>query len=332
MKTDQDLETRLEAMFTAQVSALRVPSREWSDVTDRRAPGASRRRRSSAALAVASFAAVLAVVAVALRSGPGEDVRTDRPAAPATAASPSSAAPFKVETQQVSLAARALLIDAAGTTFTAAPPLEVHGDPGTADEYTTLELTWSEHGVEMRLNVYFKSDGREWWSDEIRTYDGAEQGEWITYEGDFFRSRLGTPFVGDLDVSAEDHGVTGRLRLPGLRLEAFRRPSACDKAGAPYALQPATNPVTVPAEANGHDLSVTLLDAATCQAVPNPGDYEFRWVAEPSGIVKHSTGEPRVDLQPLAAGTTSLHVTAVDRRSGEVVGKTTVSVTVAGDP
>lgn len=334
MSSDQELDTRLEAMFVAQSRALRVPDREWTDVVDRRAPAPSWRRRSSATLAVAAFAAVLVVVAVALRIGPDEEVRTDGTAAPATtsAALPVTP-PFKVETKQVSLTAQALLIDVGGRSFAAPPPLEVGGDPGMVNEYTTLELSWREHGVEMRLNIYFKSDGREWWSDEIRTYDGRTQGEWIYHTGDFFRSKLGTPFVGDFDSTGrEDEGagkMKGRLRLPGLRLEAFRRPAACATPTSPYALEPDVNQVIIPGDASGYGLAVKLFDTAACLPVGRPGNYDYRWVTEGPNIVKHSTGEDRADLQPIGVGTTTLRVTAVDKASSQVVGETSITVTVA---
>jgi hypothetical protein len=97
----------------------------------------------------------------------------------------------------------------------------VSSDPGDPN-YQTLELTWTEHGVEMRWYVYVRSDGLEWWSDEMRTYDGSAAGEWVTFTGDFFRSPLGEAYTGELDVTAADHGVTSRLRVGGLTLAAFR--------------------------------------------------------------------------------------------------------------
>ena len=47
-------------------------------------------------------------------------------------------------------------------------------------------------GVEMRLNIYFASDGHDWWANEIRTYNGKSPGDWIEYTGTFFRTPLGT--------------------------------------------------------------------------------------------------------------------------------------------
>lgn len=222
MSNPSDLDTRLKEMFQAQSQALRVPPREWADLHDIQEPGQGDRRRRSYAVGVAAFAALVAIVAVSARPVPQTVDTTGTAGTGASTTLPASRG-VKVETRQVSLAADSLIIDVGDQTFSGAGAIEAHSDPGMVNEYTTLELTWFEHGVEMRLNIYFTSDGSEWWSNEIRTYDGAKQGEWIRYGGEFFRSSIGTPFVGDLDIRAEDHGVPGRLRLPSLHLEAFRR-------------------------------------------------------------------------------------------------------------
>ncbi|MES2153764.1 MAG: thrombospondin type 3 repeat-containing protein [bacterium] len=61
--------------------------------------------------------------------------------------------------------------------------------------YTTIELIWHEHGVEMRFFAYLHSDGSVWWSDEIRVYNGASQGaDWLFAYGDFFRTSVGQPY------------------------------------------------------------------------------------------------------------------------------------------
>jgi hypothetical protein len=80
----------------------------------------------------------------------------------------------------------------------------VHSDPGN-NRYKTLEITWYEFSasqaknVEMRMNIYFKSDGVYWWSDEIRTYNGKDPGDWIYYkpvsaDKPFFKTLVGRPF------------------------------------------------------------------------------------------------------------------------------------------
>src|SRR5690606_29046033 len=102
-------------------------------------------------------------------------------------------------TRSVALDASDFYIEADGVRFVGAPSITVRSDPGD-DTYTTLELDWLEHGVEMRMFLYFKSDGRDWWAFEVRSYDGTQNADWITYEGEFFRSPLGQPFRGTVHL------------------------------------------------------------------------------------------------------------------------------------
>lgn len=87
----------------------------------------------------------------------------------------------------------------------------------------TLEIEWNEHGSEMRLYIYLRADTTEWESHEIRTYDGAPDGNWVYYYGPFFQSAVGSTFTGDVDLTSDssDRGVTGRLHFTNLRLTAF---------------------------------------------------------------------------------------------------------------
>ncbi|MEO7837047.1 MAG: hypothetical protein ABIS21_05345 [Acidimicrobiales bacterium] len=242
-------------------------------------------------------------------------------------------AAIHVETNQVSLSAASVLIEAGGRTFLTSAPIIVHGDPGTRNEYTTLELTWHENGVEMRLNIYFTSDGHEWWSDKIWTYDGQAEGKWIMYDGDYFRSSLGTPFTGDLDISAG----TGRLHITKMQLEAFRQPAACASATGPYTLEPDTSRVEMGGTVSvgggmsaGYALNVSLLETASCVPLANQDAYSYEWRAqEPAALKVKGTGR-RGEFTAAAEGTSSVVVTAKDPRSGAVVAETSIEVVVAG--
>ena len=98
------------------------------------------------------------------------------------------------ETETVSLSASNFYIVAGGKVFTAdVDNVEVDGDPGS-ENYTTLEVTWEEHGVEMRVYMYFEADGENWYAYEVRTYDGAEEADWVYYEDEFFTSPLGQAY------------------------------------------------------------------------------------------------------------------------------------------
>ncbi len=130
------------------------------------------------------------------------------------------------ETSTVLFSAQAVEIDIDGTVFVppaASPTLEVDSDPGDA-EYTTLEVEWMDEGREMRLYIYFQADSSRWWSDEIRTYDGQANAEWVYYEGRFFDRPLGSTFEGSLELSSTtDSGLPATLTLTDLHLLAFRQ-------------------------------------------------------------------------------------------------------------
>jgi len=64
--------------------------------------------------------------------------------------------------------------------------IDVRSDPaGQKDpDFTTLEATWLENGVEMRMFMYFKLERKtgKWTLYDLRTYDGQVKGEWIYYD------------------------------------------------------------------------------------------------------------------------------------------------------
>jgi len=323
MTKTQDLEDRLEAMFAAQAEALAVPERSASDRTFVSAPPATSRWPYPVVVA-AALAALLGAASLVRGSSHEERVETVAPA------SGGATAGFTAETNQVSMAAQAVAIEVEGKTFSTAQPLEVSSDPGMRNEYTTLELAWQEHGVRMMWNIYFVSDGREWWSKEIRTYDGRQQGEWITYTGEFFRRPLGTPFEGNLDVQATDHGVAGRLRLVGLRLQAFRPPAVCVNPTAPLGLDPGIGRIDVQLAPEAiYGVAVELLDTATCQPAAGPGaDVDYRWTTADPAVAAVQAGGRRADVRGVALGATAVRVAAVHRASGQTVAETEVPVRV----
>jgi len=107
-----------------------------------------------------------------------------------------------------------------GKVFLVQPgPILVSSDPGN-ETYQTLELTWKEHGREMRMNLYFAADERSWWVSELRTYNGAVNGDWLFYGGPLFRTPLGQSFIGDIDLVSADG--RGRIQFKGARIEPFR--------------------------------------------------------------------------------------------------------------
>lgn len=76
---------------------------------------------------------------------------------------------------------------------------------------TTLEAIWHEHNKEMRLLIYFHSNGTHWWSPEIRTYDGHDPGNWLYYTSDegFLKTSLGQVYTNqDLTLISDDGAAT----------------------------------------------------------------------------------------------------------------------------
>lgn len=99
------------------------------------------------------------------------------------------------KTENVILSASNFYINIDGKNlFLSNPQAVVHSDYGRKD-YTTIEATWQENNVEMRLFIYFNTDTNgNWNAYEIRTYNGQRDANWLYYYG--LPSRpIGTPFI-----------------------------------------------------------------------------------------------------------------------------------------
>ncbi len=332
---DDEIESALADLFERQAGALPVDGRVWDDAPMVTTNDIATPRRSRPAIAaIVAVAAAIAVVVGVVAIAPGGNRVY-------VAGQPGSPAAVRFATPQVSLAADGLQIDAGGQRFSAAgSTVDVHSDPGTPGKYTTLELTWTERGVEMRLNIYFASDGIKWWANEMRTYNGKSPGDWIEYAGTYFTSPLGTAFTGDVDLPATDGH--GRLRLTNLRLQPFLPPAACTNATTPYALNPQYDRVDMPAGADGFGLGVTsLLDTAQCKPVADPHAFSYDWTIDDTAVAKILLDADKPSLARLLGadpstsmnlvrtgpGTTTLHVVAHRRSDGRVVGSADIPVT-----
>jgi hypothetical protein len=162
---------------------------------------------------------IVAMVAIVAIAGGGLVVRDSLGAG----GSRGDASPVSWSTPYASLVAEDFRINAGPGVFRGVTAPELNSDPGWST-YCTLEVTWQEQGVEMRLYVYFAADERDWWVSEMRTYDGRSPGEWVYYEGPLFRTPLGESFRGDVDLSSTSSrspSVPGQLHLRGLTLAAF---------------------------------------------------------------------------------------------------------------
>lgn len=132
-------------------------------------------------------------------------------------------------TNYASLQADGFFIQAGGQEFYANnSTMRITSDPGDS-AYTTLETVWFENDREMRLFIYFKSNGSIWKPFEIRTYDGNIRGEWIYYNTDKLGvASLGSSIYFNSPLVLEGLGgqtgtATGYIFFKNLRLNAFPR-------------------------------------------------------------------------------------------------------------
>ena len=315
-----DIEDQIRTVLRSEADAMRVPEvmpgKHVTRVVQMRAP----RRRAPIATAAAAAALVVAAGVVAAQH------RAEPPAV-ATVPAPPAAPAFHFATPTVVMDADSVEVITTDRTWTPTADLVVEGDPGMPNEYTTLELTWHDGGIEQRIHVYFTSDGVDWWANEIRTFDGQPQPEWVepVALGEFFRSPLGTAFVGDLDLP--------NLRIHGMTLEAFRRPSVCDSPTVPIALL-ADYPV-IDSFVGGYGASFQMIDTATCTSLP-VAPYTFEYTSDdptivsidpPQVIPDYPPVKTRVGLELLNPGLTTVHATARDA-TGQVIDTAEMQVTV----
>jgi hypothetical protein len=123
-------------------------------------------------------------------------------------------------TPYVQLSADNFYIDINGTKFTSKDAnVSVHSDPGS-DNYTTLELTWNESNVPMRMYIYFSySPGDFWKVTELRTYNGDTNGNWLYYDG-FTGNEHGRSLIMSVfDLTSKDG--SGKVHFENLNLQPF---------------------------------------------------------------------------------------------------------------
>jgi hypothetical protein len=102
------------------------------------------------------------------------------------------------QTETVTLSANDFYITANGKTFVGeTSSLGIDSDPGN-QSYTTLELAWYEHDVQMRLYLYFSVVDEQWEVTEVRIYDGSSEPTWVYWqEGGYFKSNVGEGYSSD---------------------------------------------------------------------------------------------------------------------------------------
>lgn len=95
--------------------------------------------------------------------------------------------------------------------------------------YMSLEVTWFEYDVEMRMFIYLYSDGKRWWSDEIRVFNGQSQPntEWVYFYGKFFDTPIGEDFIqmNQFSLTAPDsknRNTPVTMKFSNLKFGAFK--------------------------------------------------------------------------------------------------------------
>ena len=111
------------------------------------------------------------------------------------------------------------------------PDLKVISDPGDSD-YTTLEATWSENDVKMRMSIYFyaedipsASEGRQWGVSQIRTFDGTASGGWVFYDHKTPLAKVGQEWSTDelnlFSTSSSKPDISGEIHFRNMQIQAF---------------------------------------------------------------------------------------------------------------
>lgn len=237
---------------------------------------------------------------------------------------PSAPSSHRFETLRVLLTAGSVNVTVAGHTFAPTGDLLVGGDPGILNQSTELDLIWHQGNIQQRIDIDFASDGTNWWANEIRTYDGSQDRRWIDHQGEFFKSPLGSAYVGDLNLP--------NLKIHDMHLEAFRRPSSCVNPTAPLAV--VANFPKIDAVVGLFGANLSVVDTNTCAPVPVQAfNFEYR-VDDPAVVAVVSGARPddpplmaRVDLDLATPGNTTIHAVARDQ-TGKIVGTADMHVVV----
>ena len=205
---------------------------------------------------------VVAVSLVTLYLGMSTQVRPGGSPATDAAASASPGPAIAWDSGLVRLTAAAMRIGEGDRTFTgAAPDVTVHSSPGSPTvnlddtsnvTHPTLEVSWTEQGVEQKLNLYFAFDETDWWVSELRTYDGYCDSDWIYYFGPLFKAPLGQAYEGDVRLTGglgrlRDYvQVTGSLEFDDLVLDPQASPSPSPRPTSRTDRTPDPGPSTTP--------------------------------------------------------------------------------------
>lgn len=319
-------ERALTELFARQAEGVPVRARAFPDDAARTSAPRSAHRRPVLIGAAVATAVVVAAVAIGVWRRPADRVDPARRSDPVARVG----APLHARTNRADLSVDDYLVTAAGRRFTGdgvAP--RALSDPGVAT-YWSLELPW--------LTLYFSSDGREWWVDEIRVRaPGIDE---VTFTGEYFRTRLGEPFTGDLDLVDPATGLS--LHMGGIRLTVSPQRLDCTGLVRPYAIRDDLNGSSTIALHVGSSIGdeLQVVDTQSCALAPQNDHATFTYVSRDPSIAEFLPGDctqlirskcergALPDMRGLRLGRTAVTVTARDGASGAVIARSDLSVVV----
>lgn len=258
------------------------------------------------------------------------------------------------ETPYAKLSSENFYIQIGENKFFGKDPINIHSDPGV--EKTTLEVTWRENNVEMRLFMYFrKIENNMWEMYELRSYNGQERGDWI-----YYKESLGntiSSLVGQHSYAFErkfiplnSSAVNAQIYCKGCSINAFM-PQQLPISIQGYTLEaliglPKNEVITLSTDSNtGYSVNVLLKDNKG-NIVKDQGGFSYEWMAKDAGIVSlqpslidignngcaYGINKPcprmHVDLKGLSAGKTEVIATVKRLPDNVILAKTSFPVIV----
>lgn len=96
------------------------------------------------------------------------------------------------------------------------------GSPN-ANMFTSLEVSWREYGIDMKVYLYFNKDNNHWWLSELKTYNGLTPGDWISYGNiNGISGILGEKFIANnLNLYSTSNVYKGAIYFENLILQSF---------------------------------------------------------------------------------------------------------------
>lgn len=105
--------------------------------------------------------------------------------------------------------------------FTGNPQAVVRSDYGNPNESLTLEVSWPENDVEMRLYIYFRKNvDNTWTAYNINSYNGEYYGDWIYYDP-LQPVQIGSAFT-ESNVNWYSTDGKGHIHFENLNLFPFK--------------------------------------------------------------------------------------------------------------